>query len=262
MLDSPGPAALSSRPRPAVPAFEPPAQCASYPNIREIFSKMPWGGPRANSGGARPGAGRPRRQALTDSSPRDEPRWYVVRSLPDATTPRCGSTGGNQRLADIEIRVAGFQVFNPSVFKPAEAARRDRNGVVRPAKADRIEPLFPRFFFVRLNLTNPAWHAIKDLPGVDHIMHGAGTPGLPVAVPDETIELLLAMVEPNHCLYPRNHRHMNPIARGTALRLLSGPLEGHDGICDWSDGRRVRLLISIMGRQAPTHADQADVEVV
>lgn len=262
MLDSTGLAALSSRPRPAVPAFEPPAQCASYPNIREIFSKMPWGGPRANSGGARPGAGRPRRQALTDPSPRDEPRWYVVRSLPDATTPRCGSTGGNQRLADIEIRVAGFQVFNPSVFKPAEAARRDRNGVIRPAKADRIEPLFPRFFFVRLNLANPAWHAIKDLPGVDHIMHGAGTPGLPVAVPDEVVLLVRNMCEPNDAIYPANHRHMNPIDVGTTLKLLTGGMEGHEGICTWSDGRRVKLLLSLLGRQVPITVSQSAVEVV
>jgi hypothetical protein len=63
-----------------------------------------------------------------------------------------------------------------------------------------------------------------------------------------------------HIAYPANHRHMHPIDPGTCLRLLSGAMEGQEGICEWSDGRRVRLLVHILGRSAPLTVSQGDVE--
>jgi transcription antitermination factor NusG len=215
--------------------------------VAAIYVEFGHGGARENSGGARPGAGRPR-HSNNGLPVADVLRWYCVRTDHNA-----------ERLADIEVRLAGFEVFNPSVWRAAEAMRRDRNGTTRPAKPDRIVSMFPRYFFTRFNLADPSWGQIEHLPGVDRLMGAAGGRGSPGIVSDDAIALLLSMVEPNHCCYPANHLHMNPIDPGTALRLLSGGMEGREGICEWSDGRRVRLLMHILGRPVTVTVSQGAV---
>ena len=46
------------------------------------------------------------------------------------------------------------------------------------------------------------------------------------------------------------------------LKLTGGPMEGIEGLCEWSDGRRVRLLMTIFGRSVAVIADRAAVERV
>jgi transcription antitermination factor NusG len=209
------------------------------------------GGARENAGGARFGAGRPPRHSNTGLLVSRGLTWHCVRT-----------DHGGHLTADIEVRLAGFEVLNPSVWRAAEVMRRDRNGVVRPAKPDRIVQMFPRYFFTRFDLADPSWGVIEHLPGVDRLMGAAGGKGSPGIVSDEAIELLLLLLEPNFCAYPANHLHMNPIDPGTALRLLSGGMEGREGICEWSDGRRVRLLMHILGRPVTVNVSQGAVSTI
>lgn len=225
--------------------------CAIWGTVA-IFVEFSHGGARPNSGGARPGAGRPRHSnnGLLVS---DVMRWYCVRTDFNA-----------ERLADIEVRLAGFEVFNPSVWRPAEPMRRDRNGVVRPAKPDRVVSMFPRYFFSRFNVADPSWGQIEHLPGVDRLMGAAGGKGSPGIVADDAIELLLTMVEPNGCQYPfdgrHGYQHHTALEVGTAQRMLAGGLQGQEGICTWSDGRRAKLLLSILGRPVSVTVLQSLVE--
>ncbi len=185
----------------------------------------------------------------------DISRWYVVRTA-----------YGEERRADIAMRTDGFTIFNPSVFRVATAPRRDSAGVMRRGRPEYITSLFPRYFFTQLNLSDPGWHRITRLPGVECLLSGLSVdreaPGAPIAVPDQQIELVRAMCEPNGCIYPPDHLHGSPIDVGTCVRLLSGSMEGHTGICEWSDGKRIKLLMSILGRAVPVVVACASVEAI
>lgn len=266
LVDTPAPAVLVSRLPDGQKSFSDRAvrELSGHPSLIKLRKARPgvsMRGCRARAiagavaiyvefshGGARPGAGRPRvlRHSNSGLPVLDIMRWYCVRTDIDA-----------QLRADIEVRLAGFEVFNPSVFRVAEPMRRDRNGIVRPAKPDRIVQMFPRYFLTRFNIADPSWGEIEHLDGVDHLMTAPG--GRPGAIADDKVALLFGLVESNHCAYPANHLHMSPIDRGTALRLLSGGMEGREGICEWSDGRRVRLLLSILGRAVSVTVSQASV---
>ncbi len=210
------------------------------------------GGPRLNSGGARPGAGRPKCETPVEIIA-DLWRWYCIRTDHNA-----------ERRADIEVRLAGFEVFNPSVWRAAEPARRGRGGSIRAAKLERIEPMFRRYFFTRFRILDPSWGQLEHLPGVDHLMGAPGGRGLPGIVSDESIALIRLLLEPNNCMYPftgySGYHHRNAIEVGSAQRLLTGALEGQEGICTWSDGRRARLLLSILGREVSVTVKQSAVE--
>jgi transcription antitermination factor NusG len=212
-----------------------------------IVPRVGPGGARQNSGGARVGAGRPRKLPVHAPQHLDVERWYCVR------TER-----GRERQADIAVRLDGFKVFNPSVFKPATPSHRVAAHLIWPGKPDRIEALFKRYFFVRLNLSEVYWHRIRRLPGVDRIISSSGyssgrpgipMPGVPIAVPDSAIDWVRGLdgFAPNGCVYPPNHRD-TPIEAGTSLRLPGGPLVDRGSICTWNDRQGVITLMQLLGR--------------
>jgi transcription antitermination factor NusG len=234
------------------PPFSVPASGVSNTQIAAITSKFGHGGARENSGGLRsPAGGRPRKPVHLMPEPID--RWYCVR------------TAFNQeRDADTAVRLDGFEVFNPSIFAKAIPPRRGTDGVMRPGKPDRVEPLLKRYFFVRLNLSDPYWYQIKRLPGVDCVMSGAdldsGGSAHPIAIPDRAIEWLRAMLV-NDCFYPDKFRDA-AIKVGTALRMLDGVLADRTGICDESDGLEVKMSLFLMGHIVKVTVPQSSVEPV
>lgn len=205
------------------------------------------GGARANSGGARPGAGRkPKAPPIAPPAVPAAEQWYCVR------------TGlGAELWADIEIRLAGFTVFSPSLFKPATKPQRDVRGVLRPGRAQRIVPLFPRYLFVRFNPADARWRRIRWVAGVECIMGAA--PDRPLAVPERAIAWIRDLCAPNGCVYPDRAPRL---AVNTLARVKDGPLADLDGICTWSDGRRVKLLLQFLGRPTLVEVAQDGITIL
>jgi len=203
------------------------------------------GGPRANSGGFRPGAGA-KPKPVVIWQPADGLRWYCVRTRYE-----------DEKLAAIQIGLAGFDVFAPTVWKPAMRARRDAFGVLRPARPAHLRPLFQRYQFVRFHLSDN-WQDIRELPGVDGILGTA--PDRPVAMPAWAIEQIRSRCSENGCVYPSSPGQPENALVGKLVRLTEGPMTSFEGICDWSDSKRVRVLLSLFGRDCPITVDQTAVE--
>lgn len=207
----------------------------------------------AGHGGARIGAGRPRKS----SPPQIETgisRWYVAR------------TGyGQTALADRDMRTKGFTIFAPTIFKAATPPRRDSTGVMRPGKPDRADYLFVRYVMVRLNLSDPGWRDVLDCDGVERIISGGHLNndgiGIPIAVPDSDIAAIRELLNEVDCLDPRVFRE-KPIEPGTRLRVTGGALLDREGICELSDGARVVLLMQLLGRPLRIEVAQSGVEAV
>lgn len=248
----------------------PPMQFLGAAQLSAISSQAPetsskingWGGPRANSGGARPnsggyreGSGRKPKVVTKDGPPDDTERWYCVRTFI-----------GQDLTADIATRVAGYEVFAPTLWKPPTLTTRDRNGIVRPALPARIVPLFLSYFFSKFRRADAHWTEILHLPGVRNII--SSTPGHPIAVPDHVIDAIRAPLHPNGCDYRlQSPAKAAPIAKGVRVRVMSGPMadameQDLIGICEMSDGKRVKVLLQIMGRAVSVSMAQSVVEVM
>jgi transcription antitermination factor NusG len=224
------------------------ASCGSCIEIPEVFKFS------TGHGGSRAGAGRPRKSPERDVMPDDVSRWYCIRTA-----------FGAEKTADTAVRLDGFTVFNPSIFKKATPPRRDAAGVMRPGKPDRVGPLLVRYFFVELNLADPYWYQIKRLPGVDRVMSGADLDAFgsssPIAIPDRALAHLRSLLELNDCYYPDKLRDTK-IEPGVPLVLTDGPLIGRTGTCDESDGLEVRLALLVMGHLVHVTVPQSSVGIV
>jgi hypothetical protein len=220
--------------------------------VRKAGSEFKFG-----HGGARIGAGRPPNFAPPRYAPPDILHWYCVHT-----------DSGANLTADMAIRLAGFVLFAPTLWKPATPMRRDAGGSVRLAKPDRIAPLFPRDMFVQFSLADPAWRAIRDLPGVDRINSGAAGNRASAGMPDGAIDRVRGLpgFALNGCLYPERFGETPsdeaPLDVGVAVRFLTGSMADQPdlrGICKWSDGQRVKLLLEIMGREVLVDMPRRDI---
>lgn len=146
-------------------------------------------------------------------------RWYAVHTLPRG-----------EATAEAHLLRQGFEVFLPRFARVVRHARK-----IKRRKA----PLFPRYGFVRLDLTRQRWRSVNGTAGVASLVMGRD---LPLAVPTGVVEALLAcatcegVVDLDHGLRP-----------GDPVRLIAGPLAGQLGILTRLDDRgRVEMLLSLL----------------
>jgi transcription antitermination factor NusG len=176
----------------------------------------------------------------------DDLRWYCIRSR-----------YALEQDAEAEIWMAGFEVFAPTIWKPATRARRNTVGAIIPARPAGVGPLFKTYFFARFRLID-YWQQIRDLPSIETILGLA--PDSPTPMPEHAMELIRGMCGADGC-YHEDGDEPNSLV-GALVRMLDGPMSSFEGVCDWSDGQRVRVLLSLFGRDCPITVDQDAVETV
>jgi transcription antitermination factor NusG len=181
----------------------------------------------------------------------DTTRWYCLRT----------DHGADVTAADA-VRQAGFEVFAPMEWREPRSARRLAHGAIRPARPAGVDPMFPRYLFTRFSRSQP-WQLIRGLRGVDGLLGTA--PDTPCPMPDAAITLIRDICQANDCRYPDSFDVHDPDAllpmdEGAPVRITGGAFADRFGVCDWSDAKRVRVLLSIMGRDVPLDVERAWIE--
>lgn len=159
----------------------------------------------------------------------DRTRWYAVHTRPN-----------REFRAKNQLENQGFEVFLPRRLKTIRHARRLTN---RPA------PFFPRYLFIRLDLTQHRWRSVNGTFGVTSlVMQGE----MPRPVPKGVVEAMIASVDASGLLCLKQN-----LIVGTQVRLAAGPFAEQLGILDrLDDSGRVRVLLDIMGAAIPVYVER------
>mgnify|MGYP000237495554 CR=1 FL=1 len=124
--------------------------------------------------------------------------WYVIH-----TKPR------QEFRASEQLQNQGYEVFLPSI-----GAEHLKAGQVQ----HRIEPLFPRYLFIRLNQVDQNWGPIRSTKGVSQLVRFGG---VPASLDDEQIEAISywANRAPEKTLFQENQ----------VVSIVEGPFVGMEG---------------------------------
>jgi transcriptional antiterminator RfaH len=151
--------------------------------------------------------------------------WYLVHAKPQG-----------EAKAQANLGRQGYEVYFPRVRELARHSGRWR---------ERIGPLFPRYLFVRLDEGRDDFGPIHSTLGVAALVRFGSNYTI---VAESVIRELRNRADPEsglHRLTPRAS-----FAAGSRVRLLSGPLEGLEGVFQCETGSdRVTVLLDILGRQ-------------
>lgn len=153
-------------------------------------------------------------------------RWYAVMTKP--------------RLEETAVEHLERQSFH--VWLP----RLERDVRLRGRWRTRIEPLFPRYLFLRGSPGVDDFSTVRSTRGVsDFVRFGVD----PAIVPDQVIEYLQATADPDTGIHHLG-KSVSRFKAGDRVQVLEGPFSGLEGVLLQEKGEdRVIVLLSVMGGQ-------------
>ena len=122
-------------------------------------------------------------------------RWFVARVLTH-----------QENRAQLNLHQLGFRSFLPRLRRTIRHARKLR---------DTLNPLFPGYIFIVLDLSKHRWRSINGTFGVASLIMGAEQP---MPVPSGVVEALIASCESHGVV-----RFDDGLEIGQKVRILSGP---------------------------------------
>ena len=156
--------------------------------------------------------------------------WYAIHTKPRQET-----------LAAENLCRQAFEIYLPKI-KQAHRYRQQWR--------DRIEPLFPRYLFIRLDLGKDNIAPIRSTRGVAKLVSFSG---LPSTVPDPFIDTLIQSADPDTALH---QPEAILFEAGHAVTIVGGPLEGLEAIFKAPDGEaRSIILLRLLGKTQPLRID-------
>ncbi len=173
-----------------------------------------------------------------------ERRWYVVHTY---------SGHENKVKANLLKRIRSMNMEDKifSVVIPTEEQIEYKDGKRKVTK----RKIFPGYVLVEMILTDDSWYVVRNTPGVTAFV---GSGNRPVPLHDGEVKAIMRQMGMEE---PRPKVVFEP---GQTVRVISGPFTGFMGTVEEADVTRgkLRVLVSMFGRETPLELDFGQVEEV
>jgi transcriptional antiterminator NusG len=168
--------------------------------------------------------------------------WYVIHTY----------SGYEERVKkNLEQRVrfmdSGDEVFE--VIIPTEEEVEIRGGQRRTV----AKKILPGYILVQMRMSDQSWNIVRNTPGVTGFVGSGGKP-LPLEV--EEVDQILRQMRAETPKVKVGFR------QGQSVRVTDGPFADFVGIVDeiGTDKGKVKVLLSLFGRETPVELDFLQVE--
>jgi len=172
-------------------------------------------------------------------------RWYVVHAY-------SGFEHQVVRSLKERIKFNNMEDQFGEILVPTEEVIEMRGGQKR--KSDR--KFFPGYVLVQMEMTDQAWHLVKEVPKVMGFI--GGTSDRPAPIPDREADKILDRIKEG-TERPRPKILFEP---GEVVRVIEGPFADFNGVVEEVnyEKSRVRVSVLIFGRSTPVELEFGQVE--
>ena len=172
--------------------------------------------------------------------------WYIVHTY----------SGFEKKVAEsLQQRVQsyGLQERIGEILIPTEDVVEMRGG----KKVVTSKRFFPGYILVEMDMTDDAWHVVKNTPKVTGFV-GAGTKPTPLTKDevDQILEQVKSAAEKPKPKYM--------FEKGEQVRINEGPFTSFNGVVDDVnlDKNTLKVMVTIFGRSTPVELDFLQVEKI
>jgi transcriptional antiterminator RfaH len=159
--------------------------------------------------------------------------WYLLMAKPK-----------QDEVAQTNLEAQGYEVYRPLCSV---------NKRVRGKSVKRIESLFPRYLFIRLDDEVQNWSPIRSTIGVQQMVRF----GAQAAQVDQQI---IDMLQQREQQLMQQAEGKAEFESGQKLRIESGPFYGLDGVFETYDSdERIIVLMNVLGSQQKITLDRDHV---
>jgi len=171
-------------------------------------------------------------------------RWYVVHAY----------SNFENKVAD-SIREQAKQRGLAELFEEILVPKEKVIEVRRGRKVDAERKFFPGYVLVKMDLSDEAYHLIKNTPKVTGFL-GSGSKPMPVS--EKEVARIIGAIEEG----VEQPKPTISFEIGEAVRVIDGPFASFNGSVEQvdEDRARLRVTVSIFGRATPVELEDAQVE--
>lgn len=172
-------------------------------------------------------------------------QWYIVHAY----------SNFEKKVADA-IREQAERQGLADQFEDIQVPTEEVVEVHRNKKRVRVQRHFPGYVLVKMNLTDDAYHLVKNTPKVTNFL---GAQNKPQPVSDREVQRILGHVQEVAAARPRR---MITYEIGERVRVTDGPFASFEGVVEEVDDERGRLKVSvtIFGRATPVDLEFSQVD--
>jgi transcriptional antiterminator NusG len=171
-------------------------------------------------------------------------KWYIVHAY----------SNFEKKVAEAireQARTQGLEDSFSEILVPTEDVVEIRRG--RKINAER--KFFPGYVLVKMDLSDEAYHLIKNTPKVTGFL-GSGSKPMPVS--EKEVARIIGAIE-------EGVERPKPTIRfdiGETVRVTDGPFQSFSGVVEQvdEDRARLRVTVSIFGRATPVELEYGQVE--
>lgn len=171
-------------------------------------------------------------------------RWYIVQAY---------SNFEHRVKESLERDAAekGLDHLFEEILVPTEDVVEIRKG----RKVESKRKFFPGYVLVKVDLTDEAYHLVKDTPKVTGFL---GSSKRPLPVSDAEVARIVGQIQEG----VDSPRPMISFDVGEAIKVVDGPFQSFNGTVESVDDENARLkvLINIFGQGTPVELDYTQVE--
>ena len=170
--------------------------------------------------------------------------WYIVHTY----------SGFEKKVAESlqqRVQAYGLQDEIGEVLIPTEDVVELRGG----KKVVSSKRFFPGYILVEMNMSDNAWHVVKNTPKVTGFV-GAGAKPTPLT--KEEVEQILTQVR----TAAEKPKPKYTFDKGDDVRINEGPFAGFNGKVDEVNHEKntLKVMVTIFGRSTPVELDFLQVE--
>jgi transcriptional antiterminator NusG len=170
----------------------------------------------------------------------EEAKWYVVHTYSgyeNAVAAAIMKSAENRKMQDL--------IFEVNI--PMETVTEHTDSGEKTVE----RKVFPGYVLVKMILTDDSWHLIHNVRGATGFV---GSDGKAVPLTEQEI----------YDLGVEHHEIVVGYAVGDTVKVTDGPLSGFTGTVDElePDKDRVRVIVSMFGRETPVDLELDQVEII
>lgn len=173
-----------------------------------------------------------------------ERNWYVIHTY---------SGYENKVKANLERRVESMAMEDKifRVLVPMEEEVEIKDGKKKIVK----RKTFPGYVLVEMVLSDDSWYVVRNTPGVTGFV---GSGAKPIPLEESEVGGIL------HQMGIEEQRARIDYELGESVKVTGGPFQDFAGVIDKIDADRgkLRVLVSMFGRETPVELDLTQVEKI